>query len=251
MEAYIISAFVYKAIGTSVTVRHKETARGFLGLGPLRERWVDRRAQGITIINRYSGLLPTLSSAAAERTCTSRNASHLDCRLWALGAGISIPASPRDGLPNTREAMPAASASLEVRAVVGTAFVTINGEVVGLTVEAGAGPPRRTDELVSETTTQPSGGLQITCVTMSSETITPKTRRIEQVGGVLADGSTWRLSVAQAIAALKAGQVFYVERPQGDRVNVVVSVSATGREYIKTTADGDEPNNLLELPPCS
>jgi hypothetical protein len=61
----------------------------------------------------------------------------------------------------------------------------------------------------------------------------------------------WKLTVGEVIRRIEEGQAaFYVERPQGDQVDVVVAVSRHGNKYIKTTADGDEPNNLLSLPEC-
>ena len=42
---------------------------------------------------------------------------------------------------------------------------------------------------------------------------------------------------------------FYVERPVGHRVWVVVA-EHEGRKYLKTEADGEKPNNLLALPEC-
>jgi hypothetical protein len=55
----------------------------------------------------------------------------------------------------------------------------------------------------------------------------------------------------EAIREIEAGKWrYYVERPRGDRVWVVVAESRYGNKYIKTEADGDEPNNLLTLPEC-
>jgi hypothetical protein len=44
--------------------------------------------------------------------------------------------------------------------------------------------------------------------------------RIHRFGGQNQDGSVWRLSSAQMIAAIKSGEYgdFYVEQPRGDRV---------------------------------
>ncbi len=75
------------------------------------------------------------------------------------------------------------------------------------------------------------------------------TRRILEVGGIHPDGTRWRLSVDEAIAAIRSGRRFYVEAPIGDSVDVMVSRTGTGRAYLRTVADGDEPNNLLALPP--
>jgi hypothetical protein len=75
--------------------------------------------------------------------------------------------------------------------------------------------------------------------------------RISHIGGVNDDNTRWKLGLAEAIRGVESGKwSFYVEQPQGDRVNVVVAVSAYGNKYLKTVADGDQPNNLLALPEC-
>ena len=72
--------------------------------------------------------------------------------------------------------------------------------------------------------------------------------RISHVGGV--GSSQWKLTLDQAIRHIETGEwQFYVE-VNGDRVNVVVAVSAAGNKYLRTVADGDQPNNLLSLPEC-
>lgn len=73
--------------------------------------------------------------------------------------------------------------------------------------------------------------------------------RITHVGGYVT--SRWKITADDAIQKIKNEEwTFFVERPTGDRVWVEVAVSRSGREYLKTTADGDEPNNLLSLPEC-
>lgn len=92
-----------------------------------------------------------------------------------------------------------------------------------------------------------AGRFRIGCIN-KSERSDPYTR-ITHVGG---RGRTqWKLEVADVVRRIQTGQeAFYVERPQGDQVEVIVAVSRAGNTYIKTTADGDEPNNLLSLPEC-
>jgi len=76
--------------------------------------------------------------------------------------------------------------------------------------------------------------------------------RIRTIGGANPGGQAWRLSQESAIAGIEANKwEFYVERPSGDVVDVVVATSRYGNKYLKTTADGDQPNNLLSLPECS
>lgn len=75
--------------------------------------------------------------------------------------------------------------------------------------------------------------------------------RITHIGGINPNGTLWRMTQQEAIREIEAGKWrYYVERPRGDRVWVVVAESRYGNKYIKTEADGDEPNNLLTLPEC-
>ncbi|MBO9431614.1 DUF3892 domain-containing protein [Sulfitobacter sp. R18_1] len=74
--------------------------------------------------------------------------------------------------------------------------------------------------------------------------------RITHVGGVNSDGTRWRQTQEQTIREIEdRSWEFYVE-VRGDRVDVVVATSRYGNKYIKTVADGDQPNNLLSLPEC-
>jgi hypothetical protein len=73
--------------------------------------------------------------------------------------------------------------------------------------------------------------------------------RIRNVGGQNGDGSHWKLSVDEAIAAIEGGRYSFNVSAGGRSVDVIVAVHS-GRKYLKTTADGLQPNNLLALPEC-
>ena len=75
--------------------------------------------------------------------------------------------------------------------------------------------------------------------------------RIQNVGGTnqMALGGSSRSR--QQIEGVESGKwAFYIERPQGDVVDVIVTVSQNKNKYLKTESDGDQPNNLLSLPEC-
>lgn len=77
--------------------------------------------------------------------------------------------------------------------------------------------------------------------------------RIHSLGGPQPHGSgRWKMSQQDVIKAIESRlHSFYVERPPGHRVSLSVAVSAQGNKYVKTTADGEQPDNLLSLPECA
>lgn len=74
--------------------------------------------------------------------------------------------------------------------------------------------------------------------------------RIQNIGGLNGDGTRWKLSVSQAIADIKADKYKFYVTKNGSKVDVIIARSAAGNEYLKTTNDGEQPNNLLSLPEC-
>ena len=75
-------------------------------------------------------------------------------------------------------------------------------------------------------------------------------QRLKRIGGVNPDGSRWHLTEAEAVAALEAGRWrFYIVHDGRER-DIVVALSRYGRKYLKTAADGLQPESLLTLPEC-
>jgi hypothetical protein len=72
--------------------------------------------------------------------------------------------------------------------------------------------------------------------------------RIQNVGGVRASGLNFKITQPACIAEIERGERFFVNR-DGKAVNVIIALHS-GHKYIKTEADGEQPNNLLALPEC-
>ena len=75
-------------------------------------------------------------------------------------------------------------------------------------------------------------------------------KRIANIGGVNANGARWKLTEDEAISDIKAGKWDFYVSVNGQTVDVIIAKSPYGHEYLKTVADGVEPNNLLSLPEC-
>jgi hypothetical protein len=90
--------------------------------------------------------------------------------------------------------------------------------------------------------------LRIRCIVKTDRTGAHE--RIHSVGGIKPDGSGWSLTQDKAVSYIQDGtHAFYIEKPGGQRVDVIVATSAYGN-YLKAVADRDQPDKLLSLPTC-
>jgi len=85
--------------------------------------------------------------------------------------------------------------------------------------------------------------LQIQCIN-KDDRYSPY-ERILHVGG-----EGWKMTQTAAVSAIRSGTHKFYVMVRGVRTDVVIGRSRFGNDYLRTTADNDEPNNLLSLPEC-
>jgi Protein of unknown function (DUF3892) len=85
--------------------------------------------------------------------------------------------------------------------------------------------------------------LEVKCI-HKSDRYNPHERILDIGGG------GWTHTQEQAIAWIENRVFEYFVNRGGHSVDVVVATSSLGHKYLKTTADGEQPNNLLSLPEC-
>jgi hypothetical protein len=90
--------------------------------------------------------------------------------------------------------------------------------------------------------------LQIMCV--NKQPRSDPHERISHIGGTHEDGSKWKITLDWAIAGIEEGK-WTLFTSVDERSPDVVIATHKGHKYLKTTADGVQPDNLLSLPECT
>ncbi len=73
--------------------------------------------------------------------------------------------------------------------------------------------------------------------------------RISSIGGLNSNGIRWKLTEDEAIKSVEDGKFHFYVNINGRSVDIVVAHRGE-RKYLKTEADGYNPDNLLNLPEC-
>jgi hypothetical protein len=74
-------------------------------------------------------------------------------------------------------------------------------------------------------------------------------KSIVNVGGMNSDGKRWKQSQKQTVEEIESGAYKFFVSEGGRTADVIVAIH-NGNKYIKTKADGLQPDNLLALPEC-
>lgn len=89
------------------------------------------------------------------------------------------------------------------------------------------------------------GRFQVTCINKRGDHYDPH-ERISHIGN---SANNWKLSEDAAIQSINGRVDSFYTLVNGQEAEVIVA-SHQGRYYLKTTADGYKPDNLLSLGEC-
>lgn len=89
--------------------------------------------------------------------------------------------------------------------------------------------------------------VEITCINKTDRTNPHE--RISHVGGLNPDGKPWKLTLNSAITGIEEDKWSFWTQGGGKVANVIIATH-NGNKYLKTEADGIQPDNLLKLATC-
>ena len=88
--------------------------------------------------------------------------------------------------------------------------------------------------------------VQIKCINRTERMSSHE--RIIYVGGY--ESSQWKMTLNDAIGKIESGERTFFVQAHRRTVGVIVALSPSGKKYLKTESDGDQPDTLLRLPEC-
>jgi Protein of unknown function (DUF3892) len=91
-----------------------------------------------------------------------------------------------------------------------------------------------------------AGDFQVNCIVKRGGHYNPH-ERIEALGN---SAGNWMLSEQAMISRIERREESFYTLANGRRADIIVA-EHNGRKYLKTTADGYAPNNLLSLNDCA
>jgi Protein of unknown function (DUF3892) len=74
--------------------------------------------------------------------------------------------------------------------------------------------------------------------------------RIEFIGIQLADGTVRKMSQQEAVTNIRNSIAHFFIMVDGKPISVIRTMDESGREYLKSFRDGEQPNDLLDLSGC-
>ena len=90
--------------------------------------------------------------------------------------------------------------------------------------------------------------VEVRCVTKSNDADSYK--GISHIGGPNGDGTSWKMSVKEAIENIKADKyAFYINR-DGNKSDLILVSGPDGSEYLRTSGDKGDHDNLSSLSSC-
>jgi hypothetical protein len=102
--------------------------------------------------------------------------------------------------------------------------------------------------VVGKPPSKPVRDVQIHCVNKTDRM--SEDDRIHHVGGINANGSRWKMSEDEAIAAIKDGRWTFWAACNKRNVRVVIAKNGQSREFLKTEMNAEHPDGLIALPEC-